>query len=241
MFLRNLSIACCLLAVMNVQAQDIVQFKSKPQQTMMIELYSSQGCSSCPPAERWLSKFLDDDDLWENSVPIVFHVDYWDDLGWADPFASAENSKRQRIYHQQGGVNSVYTPGFIINGREWRGGKYTMSEMPPGVLQASLKGRELKVQFENKENLELHVSVLGIGFKTDVKHGENSDEILKEDFVALSHQKLSSDKGEWKINLSDIKQKNAARYALAIWVSHPGKNAPIQSTGGWLPQKMFGG
>ena len=66
----------------NVHAQNAVQFSSLPQQTTMIELYSSQGCSSCPPAERWISKYIDDDNLWKKIVPIVFHVDYWNDLGW---------------------------------------------------------------------------------------------------------------------------------------------------------------
>lgn len=68
---------------------------STPNQTTVLELYTSQGCSSCPPAEKWISGFVDSDKLWTELVPINFHVDYWDYLGWKDPFADSAFSKRQ--------------------------------------------------------------------------------------------------------------------------------------------------
>jgi hypothetical protein len=240
MNVKNLFILCCVLFIMESNAENILQFKSHVKQTTMIELYSSQGCSSCPPAERWMSKFINDSNLWTDTVPIVFHVDYWNDIGWVDPFSNSSNSERQREYHRQGKIRSVYTPGIIINGKEWRGGQYFLAEKDPGVLQASLTGRLLEVKFENKENLVLHVSILGTGIKTDVTSGENSDKVLQEDFIALSHQKIESDKGMWQLELPEIKNKVALRYGLAVWVSYPGMNSPIQSTGGWLPKDMFG-
>jgi len=240
MYLKYLSMIFFVLIITNTHAQNLVQFSSQVQQTTMIELYSSQGCSSCPPAERWISKFIHDDKLWENTVPVVFHVDYWNDLGWVDPFSNASNSKRQRIYHRQRKINSVYTPGFIINGNEWRGGEVYAAEKDPGVLRASLGDKKLKVIFDKKESLELHIAILGIGLETDVKSGENRDKMLREDFIALTHQKVKSDKGEWQIELPNIKEKSARRFALAIWVSLPGENAPMQSTGGWLPENIFG-
>ncbi len=95
-------------------------FTSPERQVRLIELYTSEGCSSCPPADRWLSGLLTESHLWSSVVPIAFHVSYWDYLGWRDPFASEEYAKRQRIYASYGGTN-VYTPGFFVNGREWRG------------------------------------------------------------------------------------------------------------------------
>ena len=89
MYLKYSYMIISMMFFYNVHAQNAVQFSSLPQQTTMIELYSSQGCSSCPPAERWISEFIDDDDLWKRTVPIVFHVDYWNDLGWIDPFSNA--------------------------------------------------------------------------------------------------------------------------------------------------------
>jgi len=75
-----------LIATLTAQAADRV-FETGPQKTHLIELFTSQGCSSCPPAEAWLSKLKNEPGLWKNFVPLAFHVDYWDRLGWRDPFA----------------------------------------------------------------------------------------------------------------------------------------------------------
>ena len=59
------------------------------EQVTLLELYTSQGCSSCPPAERWLNSYVDSDELWTKTVPLAFHVDYWDYLGWKDSLADS--------------------------------------------------------------------------------------------------------------------------------------------------------
>ncbi|MEN9676720.1 MAG: hypothetical protein RIS76_2616 [Verrucomicrobiota bacterium] len=86
----------------------------------MIELFTSEGCSSCPPAEKWLGSLGDQPGLWRDFVPVAFHVDYWDGLGWADRFASVENTRRQERYATHWRNRGVYTPGFVLNGTEWR-------------------------------------------------------------------------------------------------------------------------
>jgi hypothetical protein len=91
-----------------------VEFNSGDKQVQLIELYTSEGCSSCPPADIFLTKFLDDPTLWKSRIPIAIHVDYWDYIGWKDRFASKENSARQRLHAKQGNVSQVYTPGFIV-------------------------------------------------------------------------------------------------------------------------------
>src|SRR3954451_5035298 len=73
-------------------------FVSGSEQTALIELYTSEGCSSCPPAEAWLTQWKDDAGLWKRFVPIAFHVDYWDRLGWRDRFASKQWTERQTRY-----------------------------------------------------------------------------------------------------------------------------------------------
>lgn len=79
----------------------------------VFELYTSEGCSSCPPAERWLATELDRG-LAEISVPLAFHVDYWDRLGWPDPFADPRHSARQRARVAASGGRVVYTPQFML-------------------------------------------------------------------------------------------------------------------------------
>lgn len=78
----------------------------------VVELFTSQGCSSCPPADALLTELAGRDDL----VALTFPVDYWDYLGWRDTLASAQNSQRQRDYAEARGDRAVYTPQIVVNG-----------------------------------------------------------------------------------------------------------------------------
>lgn len=109
------AISCSHLAM----AEQIFQHQGQPPQ--LIELYTSEDCSSCPPADKYLATFLQHPQLWKAVVPLAFHVDYWDYLGWADPFAQQQFKERQYNYRRHNHISSVYTPGWIINGKEWRG------------------------------------------------------------------------------------------------------------------------
>jgi hypothetical protein len=79
---------------------------------VIVELYTSQGCSSCPPADEMMQVLADRDDV----IPLSLHVDYWDYIGWKDEFAAPQNAERQRAYAAHAGRRSVYTPEMIING-----------------------------------------------------------------------------------------------------------------------------
>ncbi|MDX1642861.1 MAG: DUF1223 domain-containing protein, partial [Thermoanaerobaculia bacterium] len=91
---------------------------STEQPTVLIELFTSQGCSSCPPADRLLADLADRGEL-DGIVllPLSFHVDYWNYIGWTDPFSSAEWSNRQRRYARAFGLDTIYTPQIFLNGR----------------------------------------------------------------------------------------------------------------------------
>jgi hypothetical protein len=84
----------------------------------LIELYTSEGCSSCPPAEQWLGKQFGATD--PNAIALAFHVVYWDYLGWKDQWAKPEFTQRQRWLSAKQGLSTVYTPGVFLSGREWR-------------------------------------------------------------------------------------------------------------------------
>lgn len=102
---------------------------SGSQTTPLLELYTSEGCSSCPPADGWLSHLRYQADKQAAGratgtikiVPLAFHVDYWDYIGWKDRFAQAQFSDRQRKTAAYGGSGFVYTPQFTLNGRDFRG------------------------------------------------------------------------------------------------------------------------
>lgn len=81
---------------------------------VVVELFTSQGCSSCPPADAYLSDLADRSDV----IPLALHVDYWDYIGWKDAFASPQFTKRQKAYAAAAGRRSIYTPQMIVNGKE---------------------------------------------------------------------------------------------------------------------------
>jgi hypothetical protein len=233
MLVVSLALATCA-----AQADPLV-FNSGSTQVTLLELYTSQGCSSCPPAERWLNELTDSGDLWTGIVPVALHVDYWDYLGWEDPFAIPENAGRQRSYAQHNRARTVYTPGMFVNGREWRGWIYRFrpraSERTPGVLSARIANGQLQASFPTDGTpLELHVALLGFGIVTEVKGGENRNRTLPQEFVALARVVHHSTDGSWSVSLPETKQP-AGRYGIALWVSAAGNPVPLQATGGWLP------
>ncbi len=91
-------------------------------QPVVIELYTAQGCSSCPPADKLLQELAKRDDV----IALALHVDYWDYIGWKDKFADPAHSARQKAYAVAGGRHSVYTPQMIIDGRDHVVGNHPM-------------------------------------------------------------------------------------------------------------------
>jgi hypothetical protein len=221
-------------------------FESDDTQSSLIELFTSEGCSSCPPAEKWLSGLKSNQDLWKKIVPVAFHVDYWDHLGWRDRFAKPEFTARQQRYAAAGGGDSVYTPGFVVNGKEWRawfgGNAMPTTSTKVGVLRVSLgDGGKLSATFAPEttqpRTLTLNVALLGNDLESDVKRGENSGRKLRHDFVVLQLAKsaMTNQGNLWTgtVLLSSSAGTDKAT-ALAAWVQ-PGETAlPIQVTGGWL-------
>src|SRR5690242_10629700 len=104
-----------LLGTNTLSSAAETKFESGPQQTALIELFTSEGCSSCPPAEAWMSSLKDNPGLWKNFVPLAFHVDYWDRLGWRDRFASRQWTERELHYASLWKSESVYTPCLVQN------------------------------------------------------------------------------------------------------------------------------
>jgi len=217
------------------------QFSSGPGQVTLLELYTSEGCSSCPPAERWFNNLREHPRLWQDIVPAVFHVDYWNYLGWDDRFARAEYSSRQRRYKSEGTVNSVYTPGVMALGWEWREWRRRSAELPVtgetvGNLALEIDGSSLSATFESAaatEPLDLYVAVLGFGLETPVRAGENRGELLQHEFVVLGLKRYSG-KQSWRGELPDTRHSDEAdATAIAAWVTPRGSQRPLQAVGGW--------
>lgn len=231
-----------------IASAEPIQFASSDKQTALMELYTSEGCSSCPPAEAWLSKLKNASGLWTNFVPVAFHVAYWNHLGWRDKLSDEQFSARQQSYAELWSAENIYTPEFVLNGKEWNNwfgfrGAPSTSEIKPGVLQVtSNDGRHWQATFNPLENnhadYEISIAVLISDSGTDVKAGENAGRHLQHDFAALSLVTLplasQTNTGAFVI---DTRTKGIpGRLALAVWVTRAGKLEPLQATGGWLPK-----
>lgn len=156
----------------------------------LLELYTSEGCSSCPPADRWLSQLPQDSGV----VPLAFHVDYWDRLGWRDRFAQAAFSQRQRDRNR--GLGWVYTPQVMLDGedlRNWHRGLPARSYSP---AQASLSltlaqtPERIDVQAGSRfasavaaRGARLYLALVENRLSSNVTAGENDRRTLHHDHV----------------------------------------------------------
>lgn len=217
----------------------------------VLELYTSEGCDSCPPAEEWISRLESDDRLWKQLVPVTFHVDYWDYLGWRDPFDSPAYTGRQRaIAAQATGLAGrvIYTPQFVLDGTDWRGWFNARplqvdDAAKLGSLSLSADGRKVTVHFaptmQRNERLEAQVVLLAFGVDVPVGAGENKGVTLRHDFLVVADGRGSLTPGKdggytGTVTLPAPVGVKATRYALAGWISAAGDPTPIQAAGGWL-------
>ncbi|MEM6819958.1 MAG: DUF1223 domain-containing protein [Pseudomonadota bacterium] len=213
----------------------------------LVELFTSEGCNSCPPADRHLSSLTNDDGLWRDYVPLAFHVDYWDYLGWQDRFADADYSDRQRRYALEGGVRVVYTPGFFAGGKEWR--NWRRDGLPaeatgmPGVLRAEVTTDTVNVHWDgNGADVRplASVALLGMSLSSSVEAGENRGKRLRHDFVVLDVTSASLTPVEDGYAVSaplPESSVDAEQFAIAVWVTDGRTQAPLQATGGYLPAR----
>ncbi|CAA0094932.1 Uncharacterised protein [Zhongshania aliphaticivorans] len=255
--LERCVVAMCLLFICSsipLSARALT-LRSANHATTTVELYTSEGCSSCPNADAWLSSLKRAPNLFSQFIPIAFHVDYWDQLGWQDRFALPGNTRRQRDMSRIGMVSQVYTPGFVVNSREWRGwfsggSQVTANQLPVsdrtvGVLRARWPegAQMLTLSFTpdslETDNLQLHIAIVGMGLKTDVRHGENKGRLLHHDFVVLSHGiypfgDIIKGTIHKRVTAPDIPDRGQDASVLVVWVSGMEQPDILQAVAGYL-------
>jgi len=223
-----------------------LELASPVQQAALVELYTSEGCSSCPPADRWLSQFKNDPRLWKNIVPVAFHVDYWNHLGWKDRFSDAGYTQRQHGYERYGYLGFVYTPGLVFNGREWRGwfARQGLPATKPdniGVLKVTIDDNGVTAEFKPLRSLPssliLNIALLAFDQTSDVSAGENRGKKLVHDFVVVDWrqfpQETANDRYHWTLDGLPSRFPVSAT-GIALWVTSGNDPTPLQATGGYL-------
>jgi len=177
--------------------------KKSFQSFAILELFTSEGCSSCPPADRLLPQLASTD---INIIPLSFHVDYWDRYGWKDPFSNASFTDRQRDYAKRFKLESIYTPQLVINGAyELVGSNNSAAETDIGKLLKETATVQLIIDDVKKENDQLSascylkgdfqncdvfVAVVQKHAEVNVKAGENNGTKLSHTNVVRSFLKL---------------------------------------------------
>ena len=244
-------LALGLLGAVGALAAEPLHFASGSGRVTLVELYTSEGCSSFPPADHWLGALRGDPGLWREFVPVEFHVNYWDRLGWKDRLSTRQFTEREYAYASAWGSQNVYTPCFVRNGTEWRpswgGGRPAGG--PAGELSVDLGADGVcRAEFRPvggipaaRGDYVVHVALLGGGLTSKVSAGENDGSTLEHEFVVLSlaakplAAPVPGKPLQANLTLPDPTVADARRHALAAWVTRPGDPAPIQATGGWLP------
>ncbi len=197
------AVAVVVFAVRGLSAEQPLEKRIGPN-PVVVELFTSQGCSSCPPADTLLRQLARNPALQGRVIPLAFHVDYWNYLGWRDPFSSADWSRRQMFYTHALGVSSAYTPQAIVGGRKQFVGS-NASVLDAAIVEASQRKPEgdvtlnvngnaidVKASTPSSADTDLLLVIYENDITTSVKNGENGGSTLINDAIVRDLRNLGT-------------------------------------------------
>lgn len=252
--LQTLALATAVGSEAAAAASDPGAASAGQVRTVILELFTSQGCSSCLPADRLLATLAGRRRVGSQAVevvPLAFHVDYWDGIGWPDPFASAEWSARQRAYAAHFGDRRIYTPQLVAAGRRHCVGSNTAevasliawaAQQKPRVrlsvetVSGDGKGFDLAVEAQVLAGLEerpkLMAAVFDGGHITAVSRGENAHHTLRNERVVRRLETLRSldtaagvQRAAWRVDLDPAWHR--ATLGVAVFAQATGTGAIV--------------
>ncbi|AZZ36392.1 hypothetical protein CIK05_06170 [Bdellovibrio sp. qaytius] len=239
------TIAVLILSMLSLTVEAKIVADSGTKRVQMVELFSSESCSSCPPADQWIGKLKDHPDLWKTFVPVVFHVDYWNNLNWKDEYSGEPMTQRQIALSKLWKSPSVYTPGFVISGQEWGGWRSSKNLSLPAV--ANDYGLRIIIEQKNKDEYKvilsgqsntkkyvLHYALLGMDIDSKITSGENSGKLLKHDFLVLKWNTIEAKDLSQISFKTNFENKKVPPKAIVVWIEAEGRPEPLQVAGGYL-------
>ncbi len=173
----------------------------------VVELFTSQGCSSCPPADAYLGDLAAQGEE-AGVLALSFHVDYWDNLGWKDPYSNADNTRRQRAYAGYMDLRYVYTPQMVVHGVSQATGSdrraiarqiKAASKLPALAVDLQRSGKVTRVALSKNSrpvNANIFMVVYDKQHVTKIKRGENSGKTITNRNVVRAITKIASWNGE---------------------------------------------
>ncbi|HEX9652566.1 MAG TPA: DUF1223 domain-containing protein, partial [bacterium] len=206
----------------------------------VVELFTSEGCSSCPPADRLLGEILHDAGRKQQRIFVLaFHVDYWDDIGWKDPYAKRAYSDRQRQYSRVFRSSQIYTPQMIVNGeREFVGSnrshatsaiEWALSQSPRVTVNLKIIAVEkpggARLFYEVKPSHPagvLNLAIVERDLENDIRRGENAGRVLHHDNVVRAFKTVNlKDVASGDISLEIPVEMNLSKSAIIAYVQEP--------------------
>jgi len=192
-----------------VESARVIEVASADSKTAVVELYTSEGCSSCPPADEYLRKLGASLSRDFRAVPLAFHVDYWNYLGWPDPYSKPAFTARQRFAAANNRRRTIYTPAFFVDGVEARAGGRIIRAIETANAQPAKARIEVRIvrvagdsdsdtgaaadliraritvdnRATDRAHYHAHLAVYESGITRRIGAGENRGRTLKHDFV----------------------------------------------------------
>ena len=227
-----LILAAAVAAPAFAQSAGSCSAQSAAQPPAVVELYTSEGCSSCPPADQWASKLKGRSDV----LALAFHVNYWDKLGWPDRFANAATTERQHLLQRSMGTSYVYTPQVVLNGHDLRGwSDASLPRLPASPISVALvrEGSSVRASIgaSAPQRLAGFWAVLEDGHSSRVKSGENAGETLAHDHVVTLYKPVA----EWSVGNAtqsftlDLPASTSKSRRVAFIVTDPSGAKPLQA------------
>jgi hypothetical protein len=211
------------------------QAQSAPTVTPVIELYTSEGCSSCPPADRWLST-LKAAAAEGRVVAQAFHVGYWDYIGWVDRFATPAHTARQRQVAAFNRQSGIYTPQLVRNGQDWRDYRGALAVRPEParasirIEQAQPDAFEASVEpAAGVAKWAAYWTVTEHGHASRVTAGENAGEHLKHDFVVRQYVQAGSHSGAQRLRFHSLRPDSGQPRQVNLVVFDPANGRTLQA------------
>lgn len=246
---RLLATVATLLILISGQA--IAQAGPQTQRSpVLVELFTSEGCSSCPPADALLAKLEQDQPVADvEIIALGEHVDYWDQLGWHDRFSSHQYTERQNQYRFRFHLDDVYTPQMVVDGTE----PFVGNDAPHIVRAITSSSRTAKINLSLSKptldeghisftvssstpsnllsNADLYAALVEPTATTDVRRGENKGQVLHHVAVVRSLQKIAKlnalSSGPFKASLLVPENSVPSTMRIVVFAQRPGAGAVV--------------
>lgn len=205
---------------------------AKAEKPVVVELYTSQGCAACPPADRLLAELATHDYI----IALALHVDYWDYLGWADVFADPAFSDRQRLYAREWGKRTVYTPQMVVQGVNYMVGSRS-DEIKRQIMQAEENETTVSLSAQNSEQgIRIELAPLGAGGReadiqlvryspgesVTIERGENAGKTIEYVNIVESWENIGHWDGIGPMVMM-VPEVQAGEYVVIIQAPGPGE------------------